>query len=416
MDNSVQPTPLNYGLGEPLRLPGWACVLVALCLFLLPLPLPMLPMTKVELGAISCAAGLLIVSWIGRPLRPRTFRSILIIPLLLLCFPMFILGRAYERLNPQSFNSLGPSTNLADFWAWGAPFIAVAASIVAWVLLKKSVSGSARSLRILLLWILMPIVLLLALGDGAAHFLFASLERGGRYTTVESPDGKYQVIVYVRGFRGIDYQAFLERNSIFALTSRQLAYDAEEPVPYHASFRLDQYGQNALCLWEDGRPVGGWSVDPFDAIPDQQLGYLIVHDELANSSKIDLNHLPEYGKGTAVLIRAIELNDQACAKALLDQGMGTSADSFGNLPLLAATEHSNLPMIRLLVEHGAEVNAANQMGTTALMCAAKNGSASELSYLLAHGAKANLLDKSGNTALSLARQHNRTEAVELLSH
>jgi len=415
MDNSVKPAPLNYGRDEPLRLPNWVCLLAALCLFLLPLPFPMLPVTKVELGAICCVAGLLIISWIGRPLRPRTFRSILIIPLLLLCYPTFILGRAYERLNPERLNTLGPSTNLADFWAWGAPVIAVVTAIVAWVLLKKSIKSSARALRILLLWVLMPIVLLLALGDGAANVLFASLDRGGRYATVLSPDGKYQVVVYVRAFRAIDYEAFLERNSIFALTSRKLAYNDEEPAPYHASFRLDQYGPNVLCLWEDGNPVGGWNVDPFDAIPGHQLGYLIVRDELANSSKIDLNHLPEYGKGTAVLIRAIELDDQTCARALLDQGVSTSADPFGNLPLLAATEHSNLPMMRLLVEHEADINAGDQMGTTALMCAAKNGSANEVCYLLAHGAKTNLLDKSGNTALSLARQHNRTEAVELLS-
>lgn len=415
MDNSVQPTPLNYGRDEPLRLPIWACTLVALCLFFLPFPLRLLSESKVELGAICCVAGLLLISWIGRPLRPRTFKSILIIPLLLLCFPTFILGRVYQRLNPDGLNTLGPSTSLADFGKWGAPIIAVAAAIFAWVFLKKSIEGSSRPLRILLLWILMPIVLLLAFGDGAAHVLFASLDRGGQYATVESPDGKYRVIVYVRAFRAVDYEAFLERNSIFALTSRKLAYDAQEPAPYHVSFRLDQYGPNVLCLWEDGNPVGGWNLDPFDQIPDQQLGYLIVRDELANSSKIDLNHLPEYGKGTAVLIRAIELDDQACAKALLDQGVSTSANSFGNLPLLAATEHSNLSMIRLLVEHGADVNAVDQMGTTALMCAAKNGSANEVSYLLAHGAKANLLDKSGNTALSLARQQNRTEAVELLS-
>ncbi len=59
-------------------------------------------------------------------------------------------------------------------------------------------------------------------------------------------------------------------------------------------------------------------------------------------------------------------------------------------------------MVKLLLAHGADVKARDSDGTTALMLAAYQGSVESVKMLLAHGAEINVRDKYGNTALGWA--------------
>jgi ankyrin repeat protein len=60
-------------------------------------------------------------------------------------------------------------------------------------------------------------------------------------------------------------------------------------------------------------------------------------------------------------------------------------------------------MTRLLIEHGADVNARMSDGKTALMFAAMFDRTEIIELLLEHGADASLQAGDGSTALSLAQ-------------
>lgn len=73
----------------------------------------------------------------------------------------------------------------------------------------------------------------------------------------------------------------------------------------------------------------------------------------------------------------------------------------------AATDHPEV--VRLLLEKGAQANAATDTGFVALFWAARYGHEKSVKTLLDHGADANARDKDGMTALKWAAA-NRTAA------
>lgn len=74
----------------------------------------------------------------------------------------------------------------------------------------------------------------------------------------------------------------------------------------------------------------------------------------------------------------------------------------------------SVPLAKLLVKAGADVNAANDAGKTPLMLAALTGRTEMTKYLLDAGAKPGAADKEGNTPLKLARAQGAKEVVALL--
>ncbi len=73
------------------------------------------------------------------------------------------------------------------------------------------------------------------------------------------------------------------------------------------------------------------------------------------------------------------------SKFLIERG--TSEDS-KNSSLIPAAHFGHLPVVKLLLDSGANENFSNKKGTTALMRAAQEGRESVVSYLLEHGAQA----------------------------
>jgi ankyrin repeat protein len=73
-----------------------------------------------------------------------------------------------------------------------------------------------------------------------------------------------------------------------------------------------------------------------------------------------------------------------------------------------------LPIVRLLCEAGAELDAADRQGRTALMGAALEGDIPTLRYLIQRGAAPGLADDSKRTALDYARLYRKPEAERLL--
>jgi uncharacterized protein len=73
-------------------------------------------------------------------------------------------------------------------------------------------------------------------------------------------------------------------------------------------------------------------------------------------------------------------------------------------------ENSALEAVKLALEHGADVNAANQSGNTAIHAAVPKGFRTVIQYLVEHGAKLDVKNQRGQTPLKLA-QDERSAGV-----
>ena len=70
--------------------------------------------------------------------------------------------------------------------------------------------------------------------------------------------------------------------------------------------------------------------------------------------------------------------------------------------------------VRMLVEAGAEINAATKNGYTALIFGAYYGNTEIVKYLLTQGADKNVVTKKGETALSIAEKKKFDTVIAIL--
>jgi Ankyrin repeats (3 copies)/Ankyrin repeats (many copies) len=92
-------------------------------------------------------------------------------------------------------------------------------------------------------------------------------------------------------------------------------------------------------------------------------------------------------------------------------------DGDGLTPLLCASEGRSFKddsAVRLLLEHGADINAQNQFGWTSLHWASINGALEVVRLLLEHGADVQVKNNSGRTALQVAAWYGHDKIVKLL--
>ncbi len=114
------------------------------------------------------------------------------------------------------------------------------------------------------------------------------------------------------------------------------------------------------------------------------------------------------------LYSAIRANDLRQIKALLDEGVSANTEGpDGITPLMAAAETGSLDAMKMLIERRADVNARNTYGSTALMWSVAD--AKKVRLLLDHGADVNVVAQSGRTALIAASFTNPSaEVVRML--
>jgi ankyrin repeat protein len=107
-----------------------------------------------------------------------------------------------------------------------------------------------------------------------------------------------------------------------------------------------------------------------------------------------------------------------CLKLALDQGASANgATRNGRSALQDAAGFGHIDMVRLLVEKGADIQAADSRGYTALMRAVLSyepGSAKVVEYLLSLGAGVSSKNETGETALSFALRFGDTEVAAML--
>jgi ankyrin repeat protein len=119
------------------------------------------------------------------------------------------------------------------------------------------------------------------------------------------------------------------------------------------------------------------------------------------------------------LILAIRRNQPAEVDRLLAQGADVNAEKVkgfeGRPPLFHAATYGYLDIARKLIDKGAKINAGEHSGGgTPLMTAALNGSAPMVALLLQAGANVNARDSAGSTALTEAVRKGDAEVLALL--
>lgn len=105
------------------------------------------------------------------------------------------------------------------------------------------------------------------------------------------------------------------------------------------------------------------------------------------------------------------------AEYLLSKGADpniASENKMRVLPLHSAVAGRHAGIAKTLLEHGADVNAAQQDGFAPLHAAAQNGQLEMAELLLAYGADVNARNVDGLTPLALALKEGHVEAAELL--
>lgn len=83
----------------------------------------------------------------------------------------------------------------------------------------------------------------------------------------------------------------------------------------------------------------------------------------------------------------------AVLKVLLEHGADVNVrNKFGETPLLRSLQYGHEPLARLLIEHGADVNATTEEGETALMVAVKRKNEGLVRLLIDSGANVDAQD------------------------
>jgi uncharacterized protein len=138
---------------------------------------------------------------------------------------------------------------------------------------------------------------------------------------------------------------------------------------------------------------------------------LKVAQLLVDWPKTDVNKLN--AKDESPLMLAALKGHQKIAEALVKRG--ADVNKTGWAPLHYAASSGNLPIIAMLIENSAYIDAESPNGTTPLMMAAMYGTPEAVKLLIEEGADVQLKNAQGLTALQFAQRAERANSVELIT-
>jgi len=122
-----------------------------------------------------------------------------------------------------------------------------------------------------------------------------------------------------------------------------------------------------------------------------------------------------HGFAAVTLIEAAKNLDRDALRVLIEKGADVNAaEGDGATAIVWACYRDDLESAELLIRASADVNAANDLGVTALWAASQNGNAAIVRTLLAAGAEPNKALLAGETPLMVASRSGFSDVVELL--
>lgn len=132
-----------------------------------------------------------------------------------------------------------------------------------------------------------------------------------------------------------------------------------------------------------------------------------------DASVVNAHSASSYSKdGFTALHFACFFGQPKAAELLIARGAAVDAVAANPtkvMPLHSAASARNLEAARLLLEHGAPVNARQQGGWVPIHAAAQNGDRAMVDLLLKHGADATLTNDQGKTPSMVAREKGHEE-------
>ena len=158
-----------------------------------------------------------------------------------------------------------------------------------------------------------------------------------------------------------------------------------------------------------------------DRAPDEQLILAVrgnqaaeVQRLLAQGANPNADRIAGY-EGRPALFHAATFGYVEIGRMLIDRGANVNfgADRGAVTPLMLAALNASAPMVALLIERGAAVDAT-AAGATALTEAAQRGDPEVLRLLLEAGADPNVPMPDGRTPLCYAKGQGYDQAAELL--
>ena len=193
------------------------------------------------------------------------------------------------------------------------------------------------------------------------------------------------------------------------------ARDQARGTPLHAAANAGRAVMAALLL-EAGARFN--AVGPHNATP-LQLAVAGGHRDVVEvllRRKLDLDWRNEYG--ATALLQAVHLRALHIAKLLIEHGAEVDAATIGITntgitALMISARESNLDMMKLLLDHQAEIEKADEMGMTALNRAAQAGRVDAVKLLLDRGATLKP-DGQGNTPAMTAAKSGPLEMLKFL--
>lgn len=109
--------------------------------------------------------------------------------------------------------------------------------------------------------------------------------------------------------------------------------------------------------------------------------------------------------------------DVECFNLLLQSGADINAKSvqYQNTVLHHALSYGNTRLIKLLIEHGADIEARNKRGQTPLHQAVEEEDIDLVEVLLKHGAELTVVDNNNETPLDLAKRLELPDIQKILT-
>ena len=128
-------------------------------------------------------------------------------------------------------------------------------------------------------------------------------------------------------------------------------------------------------------------------------------------AKTDVNQLNKKGE-SALMLAALKGNQQIAEKLIKKGG---DVNKTGWTPLHYAATGGWVPIVNLLLENSAYIDAGSSNGTTPLMMAAMYGTSAAVNFLLQEGADPAIKNQQGLTALDFAQKGNRPDAIKAIA-